>query len=115
MNYGWELPFQRLYYSNSGAGKVLLRGCVNRIASLRSGFPLNIFSGRDSFSSGRPRRAATGLCGGNLRTRTDDFATSNLREGSGARSGSLGFTSISDGQRTSRNRFPLKPALAVGG
>jgi hypothetical protein len=52
-NYGWELPFHRLGGS-SGFGKVLLAGWrLNGIATLRSGFPLNIVSGRDNFGSGQ--------------------------------------------------------------
>ena len=53
VNYGWELPLQRLGGS-SGFGKVLLGGWrVNGITTLRSGFPLNIVSGRDNFGSGQ--------------------------------------------------------------
>jgi len=51
---------------------------VNGITSLRSGFPLNIVSGRDSFGSGQPNGQRPTYLGGDLRAGTDDFADSNL-------------------------------------
>src|SRR5581483_7425718 len=53
INYSYELPLYLLSLSNSGIGKVLLRGwSINGITSIRSGFPLNIVSGKDNFGSG---------------------------------------------------------------
>ncbi|HUS06661.1 MAG TPA: hypothetical protein VMZ52_10210, partial [Bryobacteraceae bacterium] len=52
-NYGWELPLAR-FAGSSGVGKVFLGGWrINGISTLRSGFPLNIVSGRDNFGSGQ--------------------------------------------------------------
>jgi hypothetical protein len=79
INYGYELPLHLLSWSNSGAGKVLLRGwSVNGITSLRTGFPLNIVSGRDNFGSGQAGGQRPNYVGGDLRGGTDDYRTSNL-------------------------------------
>ncbi|MEO7650627.1 MAG: TonB-dependent receptor, partial [Bryobacteraceae bacterium] len=77
MNYGWELPFARIAGS-SAARKVLLLGWrINGITSIRSGFPLNITSGRDNFGSGQNLGQRPHYVGGDFRANTSDFRTTN--------------------------------------
>jgi len=75
INYGWDLPFQRVGW----LPKVVTSGWrVNGITSLRSGFPLNITSGRDNFGSGQPLGQRPNYVGGqDIRAGTDGFADAN--------------------------------------
>ena len=74
INYGWDLPLDRLRLP-----KLLARGWrVNGITSVRSGFPLNVNSGRDNFGSGQPLGQRPSYIGGDIRAGTDDYRTSNL-------------------------------------
>jgi hypothetical protein len=79
INYGWDLPFDRwLFSSPGGAAKAILGGwSVNGITSLRTGFPLNIESGRDNFGSANPSgQRPNYVPGQDIRGGTDDYRTS---------------------------------------
>ena len=79
INYSWELPFAGFSWAKSGAGKALLQGwSLNGITSVRSGFPLNVVSGRDNFGSGNAGGQRPNYLGGDLRAGTDDFAETSL-------------------------------------
>ena len=81
VNYGWDLPLHRLLgASPGGVLKVLLKGWrVNGITSLRTGFPLEITSGRDNFGSGNTRGQRPNYVGGqDMRAGTSDYRASNL-------------------------------------
>jgi hypothetical protein len=75
INYGWDLPFQRV----SGLPKILSTGWrVNGITSLRTGFPLNITSGRDAYGSGQPLgQRPNYVAGQDIRAGTDGFSDVN--------------------------------------
>jgi len=78
INYGWELPWNRL--SGSGIGKAVFGGWrVNGIANFRTGFPLNITSGRDNFGSGQALGQRPHYVGGqDIRAGTSDYRRSEL-------------------------------------
>ncbi len=79
INYGWDLPFDRwLLSSPGGAAKAILGGwSVNGITSLRTGFPLNIESGRDNFGSANPSgQRPNYVPDQDIRSGTDDYRTS---------------------------------------
>ena len=75
INYGWDLPFQRV----AALPKILTAGWrVNGITSLRTGFPLNITSGRDAYGSGQPLgQRPNYVAGQDIRGGTDGFADVN--------------------------------------
>lgn len=74
INYGWDLPLDR-----APLPKLLVRGWrLNGITSIRSGFPLNINSGRDNFGSGQALGQRPNYVGGDIRAGADDYRTSNL-------------------------------------
>jgi len=79
VNYSWDLAFDRWLLSNpGGAAKAILGGwSVNGITSLRTGFPLNIESGRDNFGSGNSAgQRPNYIAGQDIRGGTDDYRTS---------------------------------------
>lgn len=79
-DYGWDLPVLKLLGRPAGAaGRKLLEGWrVNGITTLRSGFPLEISSGRDNFGSGNARGQRPNLvAGADVRAGTKDYRTSN--------------------------------------
>ena len=79
VNYSWDLGFDRwLFSSPSGAAKAILGGwSVNGITSLRTGFPLNIESGRDNYGSGNANgQRPNYVAGQDIRAGTDDYRTS---------------------------------------
>lgn len=79
VNYSWDLPFDRwLADGAGGAARAVLGGwSVNGITSLRTGFPLNIESGRDNFGSGNAAgQRPNYVPGQDIRAGTDDYRTS---------------------------------------
>jgi hypothetical protein len=77
MDYGWELPIGQFAGSNAFA-KALLRGWrINGITNLRTGFPLNITSGRDNFGSGQSLGQRPNYIGGDIREGTSNYRTTN--------------------------------------
>ncbi len=80
-NYGWDIPLARLLGSNPpGALNVLVDGWrINGITTFRTGFPLEISSGRDNFGSGVARGQRPHLVpGSDIRAGTSDYRTSAL-------------------------------------
>ncbi len=79
-NYGWDVPLNKLLGPNpAGALKLLLDGWrINGITTFRTGFPLEIQSGRDAFGSGSARGQRPNYIGGDIRAGTGDYRTSNL-------------------------------------
>ncbi|MEW5978472.1 MAG: TonB-dependent receptor [Acidobacteriota bacterium] len=79
LNYGWDLAFDKWVAPGAGgAVKHVLGGwSVNGITSIRSGFPLDIASGRDNFGSGFPSgQRPDYIPGQDIRGGTDDYRTS---------------------------------------
>ncbi|MBI3682678.1 MAG: TonB-dependent receptor [Acidobacteria bacterium] len=80
-DYGWDLPAGKLLGANPGrAVRRLLEGWrINGITTMRSGFPLEIQSGRDAFGSGSARGQRPYLvAGADIRAGTGDYRTSAL-------------------------------------
>ncbi|HUS05479.1 MAG TPA: TonB-dependent receptor [Bryobacteraceae bacterium] len=79
INYGWDLPLQRLLATAHPIGRALVNGWrLNGITNIRSGFPLNMDAGKDNFGSGQNLGQRPNYVGGDIRAGTDDYRTSNL-------------------------------------